>query len=575
MPRLRPTEQLDEIGKKVCLRYDEGLRYAANFRQRIDLLAPYIEPTRSNVQSSQAPGQALLSRMYDSEGISAADLAVRQISSYLHGPNTHWHGLEDANDFVNLDDDAREWYEECNGKMLKQAEHGAFYPESYEADMDWMGFGTGFMMIEERPVTHGQSPFGFRGSRFTHHKAGRFVVFENGIGQVDESYVELKKTAKAAKELWGIENLPEDVQQAYNNGKVDEFRFIHGIYPRQSKEQTYGNKAMPWASCYVHYDKKKVVFESGYEEFPAVCDRWTRCHGEPYGRGLGEIALNALITINASYKLDLESAALSSKPALAQRHDAVIGAKRFSPWGVTVVRVAHGESVQNAIAPINTLGDYKFGQIKEEELRKMVRRIFYADALEQLMALEGQQEMRVYVFQQKQNIVQKMLGPTYGRWQSDFGIPYVARLFNMMYRKKQFSPPPDIILQYGGQPQARFDSPLARAQRMEEIDSMNQAMSALTPIVQLQLQEWEKTGKRPRQFVLDHYDYDKYASRVNRNYGVPAAVTLGERELKALRGSYAEAEQQQGQTQELVQAAESAGKAAPALKLLTESKKAA
>lgn len=231
MPK-RQVKDLESIGKRVIQRYDEGVGYAANFRQRIDLLAPYIEPTRSNVQSSQAPGQALLSRMYDSEGISSADLAVRQLGSYLHGPGSQWFGLEDENPLVNAEDDAREWYEDSRDGMLKQAVQGAFYPESYESDMDWIGLGTGFMRAEENPMLIGRERFGFRGIRFTHHKAGRFIIYENGIGQVDESYIELHKTAKAAADLWGLENLPENIREAYKNGKADQFRFIQAANVR-------------------------------------------------------------------------------------------------------------------------------------------------------------------------------------------------------------------------------------------------------------------------------------------------------------------------------------------------------
>lgn len=572
MPKLERThESLEQIGRRVCSKYEEGLRAAYNFRQRIDLLAPYIEPTRANVISSQGPGEALLSRMYDSEGISSADLAVRQIGSYLHGPGTSWYGLEDANPLVNQDDEAREWYEDCRNRMLSQYQNGSFYPEAYESDMDWLGFGTGLMRIEENPMLPNIIRPGFRGARFQHHKAGRFVCFENGIGQIDETYLEIRKSARAAKEIGFDISKVDAIAKAYEYDKPDLFRFIHGVYPRKPSEALYGNRAMPYASCYVHYDTKTVVRESGYTEFPDCVPRWSRCYAEPYGRGLGEIALNTLLTLNTATKHDLEAMALRIKPALAQRHDAVIGPKRFTPWGVTVVRTAPGEAVQNAISPINTnMGSYSFNQIDAEKLKLMIRRIFYADALQQLMALEGQQEMRVYVFQQKQNIIQKMLGPTYGRWEAEFGIPIVARLFNMMYRAKMFAPPPSIILELGGQPQVRFDSPLARAQRMEEVESLNQAMQDLMPAIQLQLTEWKMTGQRPVEFILDRFSFDKYSAAVVRNRGVPATVTRSEREIMALRQSFAENAQAQQMGNDMAQAAESAGKAAPMLKTLLD-----
>jgi Bacteriophage head to tail connecting protein len=562
--RTRDPSQAQEIASRVIDRYNSGIQYAANFRQRIDLLAPYVEATRSNVVSGQAPGQALLSRMYDSEGISSADLAVRQIGSYLHGPGSQWFGLEDENEMVNQEDEAREWYEDCRDRMLKMAAGGGFYPESYESDMDWAIFGTGHMRVEKRPTLPYESPYGFQGIRFNSFKAGRLVVFENGRGEIDEDYAEIKKTAKAAADLWGLENLPDNMKEAYTNGKADEFCFIHGIYARTEKDKMYGNKAMPFSSCIVEKQSRKLVYESGYDEFPDVVNRWSRCWGEPYGRGLGEIALNTLITLNAAVKHDLEAMALRIKPPLAQRHDSVIGDRKFSPWGVTIVRLASGEALQNAIAPIVTSnGNYSFTQIDAKALKDQIRRMFYADVLEQLMALEGQQEMRVYVFQQKQNIVQKLLGPTYGRWESEFGIPWVARVFNLMLRENAFAPVPDVILQLGGQPKVRFESPLARAQRSEQIDSMNEAVQDLNPVIQMQINEWKMTGKQPDQWVLDGYDFDKYRDKVNQNRGVPATVTLGTKQIMAIRKSRAEAAAQAAQAQQAMQLAQGLGKAAP------------
>jgi hypothetical protein len=266
--------------------------------------------------------------------------------------------------------------------------------------------------------------------------------------------------------------------------------------------------------------------------------------------------------------------ALATRPPLAIRHDSVIGGTHFTPWGKTYLKAQLGEAVSNAISPINTIGNYEYTQIKEEELRRSIRRIFYSDMLEQLMAMEGQAQMRVYVFQQKQNIVQKMLGPTYGRWEAEFGIPWVARLFNIMYRAGQFAPPPDIILEQGGQPKVRFESPLARAQRLEEIDAMNQAMADLMPIMQIQLEEWKMTGKQPNNWILDGYDFDKYVTKVNQNRGVPATVTRSDRQVMAIRQSRGQAEAEAKQNQEMAAMAEGIGQAGPGVKALAEAQAA-
>src|SRR5262249_12572021 len=127
------------------------------------------------------------------------------------------------------------------------------------------------------------------------------------------------------------------------------------------------------------------------------------------------------------------------------------------------------------------------------------------------------------------------------------------------------APVPDAILELGGQPRVRFNSPLARAQRMEEIDGMNAAMTALQPLAEMQLQEWKMTGRQPQNWVFDGYDFDKYRAQIDENYGVPAKVVRNTREIMAIRASRAQAEIQQQKTQEMQQMAQGLQQVSPLL----------
>lgn len=557
-------------GTRIKARYDDGKRMRSRFDSRVDLLAPYIEPTRSNVLTDQSPGAALMARTYDSEGIYAADLAVKEIGGYLHGPGSVWFSLQEEREELNREDDVREWLEESRDRMLKDLAASNFYADSFEADMDWIGFGTNSMKIEENPMLPYLEEFGYRGTRFHVDKIGRFVIYENARGEVDELYSEHSWNAQRAVDLFGEKNVPEKVLEALRqNNRTQQFKFVHGIYPRpQGEKGKTQAERMPFASTYIHYDSAEVVREGGYEEYPAVNTRWLRCFGEPYGRGLGEIALNNLITLNTHIKFDTEGLALAIKRPLLQRHDAVIGAKRLKPWGVTTVRVPFNSRLEEALRPLDMGSDFRRTQVKADELRQSIRRIFWVDMLQQLMALEGQQEMRVYVFQQKQNIANKLLAPVYGRWESEFGNPMIGRYFNLLLRRGVFSPPPDILLEQGGRLNVRFESPLARAQRNEAIQAMQAAMADILPIAEAQFKLSGRTD------ILDNYDFDKFAMEINRNHSVPATIVRSAKEVAILRKSRAEAEAEAQMGQEAMMVAEGMGKAAPALKLLQDRKAA-
>jgi len=452
---------------------------------------------------------------------------------------------------------------------LKDFSASNFYAEAYESDIDYLGFGgPSSMLVEERPILPHIEQNGYRGTRFTVDKVGRFVVHENGWLEIDEEYREFKLDAMAAVSRFGKDNIPDSVEAAYHKQDyTTQFKFIHGVYPRPQNEKTYGNKKMPWASCYAEYATKEIVQESGYEEYPFLNPRWTRVPGEAYGRGLGEIALNDLITLNTAKKMSFEDWSLKIKPPILQAHDAVIGSLRLKPWGVTTVRLG-GRAIGDLIQPFQTGSHPEISQIKEEELRRSIRQAFYVDQLRELLMIEGRKEMTAFEYLQKINLLNKILGPVYGRWESEFGNPLIARHFNLLYRRGVFSPPPDILVEQGGRIKVQFESPLARAQRMEEIQAMNQAMSEIAPIAEMQWKEAQITGRPVTQPILDGYDFDKYREHINKIHGVPATVTRSAKEVAVIRNSRAEAEQQAKAGQEAMMVAEGAGKVAPLLKVL-------
>lgn len=553
-------------GAKVIRRYDDGKRQRQRFDQRVDMLAPYIEPTRGNVLTQAEPGAALMARTYDSEGIYAADMAAKFIGGELHGPGSIWFSLLEERDELNEVEEVKEWFEECRDRMLKDAAASNFYAEAYEHDIDWSGFGIGSMMIEQRPLLPYVENFGYRGTRFTVDKIGRYVCFENGWGEVDQRYTELELNAHGAVQRFGEQNLPESVVRAYRGNELSRmFRFVHGIFPREEKEKSFGSRRMPFASVYVHYDTKEVVGEGGYEEYPAVNARWTRVPGEAYGRGLGEIALNNMLTLNTAKKMSFEDWALKIKPMFLRAHDAMIGAMRLKPWGVLTVRLNNAnQSIGDRFTTLQTGSQPEISQINEEELRRSIRLIFYIDQLRELMMVEGRTQMTATEFLQKISLLNKILGPVYGRWESEFGYPLIGRHFNLMYRNGAFSDPPDVLLERGGTVRVKFESPLARAQRIEEIQAMTTAMGDILPIAEAQ---YKYQGHAD---VLDNYDFDEYAQKVGDTRGVPASLTRSRDQVAVIRQSRAEAQQQQRQAEMAMMMAEGAGKVAPFVKAVKD-----
>jgi hypothetical protein len=554
-------------GEKVVRNYDQGKAARQNFDARVDLIAPYCDPTRTGAQSSgetisaQNMGRAVLSQMYDGEGIYASDLCAKFIGSELHPVGSKWFTLTEERDELNDEDEVREWLEEARDRMLKDLGTSNFYAEAYESDKDWSTFGCGDFNIEERPIEPYTKGPDYRGTRFQAYKSGRFVIYENGWGEVDARYSEINVTARAAYQLFGDKVMDPSMGIAeVLRGQSDAtklFKFIQGIYPRQDDEKgKYGNHAMPWADCWVEYKTKKEVKESGFEEFPDCAPRWSRIPGEPYGRGLGEIALNECITVNAVKRAETEALSLRIKPPIALAHGSVLGTALLRPWGLITLRTG-GRAITDLIQPLNMGSDFSVSNLEKEDFRAAIRKAFYVDQLVELMRVTDSKPMTAYEVSQKVNILQKVLGPVYGRWQSEFGVPFIRRHFNLMLRRGAFSTPPDILLEMGGKIKVQFESPLAKAQRMEEVRSIIDYLTYIAPVAESQ---FKYTGKAD---VLDPLDFDKVAELLGHVMGVPAKVTRGEREIATLRQSRAAQEQQQQANSEMMGLTEGLKNVAP------------
>ena len=75
--------------------------------------------------------------------------------------------------------------------------------------------------------------------------------------------------------------------------------------------------------------------------------------------------------------------------------------------------------------------------------------------------------------------MQRILGPTLGRIDTEFASPLIDRTFKIMYRAGLFSPLPDILVQaLRTKPielRVQYEGPLARSQRSTDLTEIGRA----------------------------------------------------------------------------------------------------
>lgn len=158
-------------------------------------------------------------------------------------------------------------------------------------------------------------------------------------------------------------------------------------------------------------------------------------------------------------------------------------------------------------------------QLQREELQRQIRSIFYVDQLE----LKESPAMTATEVQTRYELMQRLLGPTLGRLQSDYLDPLVQRTFNILYRAGQFGEPPASVLESSGELDIIYTGPLVRAQRADIAMGVTRWVASLAELGEVAPE------------VLDIPDWDAIGKELGSLEGVPAKLMRSEADIKRKR----------------------------------------
>jgi len=530
---------------------------------RWEQMAPYLAPSRVGILTQATPGATKQTTgVYDSTTLLAAETLAMFIAGHTINPAQRWFDYRLRDERIGALDEVQEWMQECRDLTLTRVASSPFYGEAPEALVDYGGFGTGFLLCEEAPQPVNRVVSGFRGFYFHAEKTGRFLIDEGPDGLVDTAFREFTLTARRAHDQWPPghdrhtgHGVSEAIQRAVREGQPDRtFQFLHAIYPRPKADRSAGARGMPWMSVWLEIAAKHIVHESGYQSFPAAVPRYHKTPGEVYGRGRGDIAFPDTWTLNTAKRMGFEDWALKIRPPIFTRSDSVIGSLRITPAGWNSINT-HGMPIRDVAMPWETGSRPEVSQIKEDELRRSIREIFYVDAIRQLLQVE-KSEMTAFEFAKKLELLFRLLGPVYGRMEWEFLHRVVDTTFALQLEAGALPPPPPAVFESDGQIDIAFQNPILRAQRAGDAEALVLAISDLAPLAQ----------QFPQ--MLDRLDTDAMVSGLLTLRGVPAKWQRNDTQMQQLRAERAKVDQQENALAQAEQAASAAGKAAPMLKMM-------
>lgn len=522
MPKLSKDDVENYIARYKKLKTD---------KQSVDTvcqeIAEYMLPERATFLSGTSTGKKeQMAKIQDGTVLDAINVATAGIGGMLTNPAIPWVDMEMEDAKLNKDRSVIDWMDECVKVMRGEINDSNFYTSSDELYRESIGFGNGCEFIDRgRKNTLNFKPVTF----------SEVVWVESKDGEVDTLFREFLYSARQAKQEWGegaLTQLMRDSLKASIDNVDKEFRILHVCTPRSDREQddTTGDFKqdmynMPYMSCYIELDEKHVLDEGGFEEMPYACPRMRREPKTPYGVGMGRDALPDVKMLNTMEKYGIRGWQKAVDPPVQAPDEGLSLPIKVGPGGVTYN--SNWDKAGGEVKPLYGQGhsamlpDY---EKKVEQKREQIRKFFYYKQFQTQQL--GQPRTAQEIIQiTSENL--KILGPVLSRFQPEFLKTVIERVFGICLRAGKFPPLPDALKTEKGRParkwKAIFISPISKAQKLYEVQELQNAYSMIIPAAQAQPD------------ILDNINSDRTFNEIVELYPVLRKVRNEDTERKTIR----------------------------------------
>jgi len=541
---------MNEIEKIIAINssLEEEKRTMLNHFQEITDL---ILPQRSDVTFvSQTPGRRRGVYRYDSTAPEACELLAASMAGSLTSPAYQWFELEFEDESLNKRTSVKKWLETASRTVMTWVARSNFYTEIVSAYQDLAGYGTTAVKSRERaPGVKG----GFQGIVYETLPVRSFKFNEGDSGKAESFFFDVELTPKQAMDRWGknpfFKGFSRRIADLLSSGDAramtEKVKFLHVIMPRQDPAvQQYPAPAdkQPFSSLVIEVETQHVVLESGFYESPIAVVRWSKNSDDAsWGRGPGMKSLPLVKSLNKAVELSFRAWARDIDPPLVIPNKAVIGSVRTFAGGITYVRR------DAKIEQLYSGGRWDVSQMNINEMREQVREMFWYSTLR---PMKDSPAMTATEAQIRYELMNRLLGPTFGRLTYELFDPLVYRTFNILLRAGMIEDPPQEVFaamsdEEGPELKIRYMSPMARAQRSQELAAIERAYALAGMVAQT-------TGDPT---VLDNYDPDETLRVAHEVLGAPAVMLRSKDDVASLRQARAEQQQQLAEQVETAQEA--------------------
>ncbi len=497
-----------------------------------DEVSRFVQPgTRGFVNKSPKSGEKNTASQYDSTAETSSQRAAAAANSLLCPDTDMWHGLEGDDDDVNNNPQAKQWFSlETKGLFLdRYAVTANFTAQNLEALTSCVVFGTGVLFVDENPEG---------GLLYASIPLAQVYLLTDNYGRPDIVHRRFELTAHAAVQLFG-DATPETIRKVVEKEPLRKFWFIHCTRPNDSYEEGKADRrGMKMASFTVFEEERTTIQRGGYHVMPYAIARFYTRNGESYGRSDAMAALADVKMLN-QVKLDfVEHSQRSLRAPLLTSPDGVLGRFQLKPNSITVGGL--NSSGVPMVRPMDVGGQPQLAGNVMEQTREDIKETLGVALFSAILNSPKMTQMQLMEMVKEKA---SLLGPSLGRFQSEYFGALIDRELDIRARQGRMTPVPPVLR--GRNYKVRYVSPLNRMMKASAVSSILQTLEAIAPLVQLD------------PAVRHHFDFTKAARKIAEATGVEDI--LNPPELAAQR---AEAEAQQAALAQGAQLAQPVGRAA-------------
>lgn len=521
-----------EIRKRYQAEQSDRRSIESHWADVVQFVQPYRDSFyRSTVEENSIDYDNNIYR-YDDTAVYAAQTLAATVHGSLTSFTAKWFEFTFQDKALREDKKSRDWLEEVTDITYTEMVASNFSLEVSEMYIDIVAFGTGPLTVEQ--INDNEN--NYDGLDFRSIPVVDSFFDEDQSGKVLNFYRRLNWSALKIIDKLGKENIPDKILKTAETDKAGTMKFeiIFCIFKRKLDEKVdtanldvLAPENRPFGFKYVFKDTgEEMGPEGGYYEMPTFVARWRKTNDSKWGNSPAMKAMATIKSANEIVRMTLTQLGKVINPPTLATERGLLSDLDIEEGGLTVVRSL------DDIREYESKARFDVGEIKLAQLQDSIRQGFFIDQL----ALKDSPAMTATEVQVRWQLMQRLLGPTMGRLESQVFSPMLQRVFNILARAGKFPAPPAQV--QDADYEVEYIGPLPKAQRAQEVVAIEGFLADITSAADL-----DPT-------IVDTVNFDMVSARLGEMRGVPSDIMAGEAEITKKRRDRADAAQAQAEAEQ-------------------------